>query len=150
MAARRGQTPPAGFALDGARLRLWFAAAGSVDAEGDGAVLRLGANDEHCSAVALRAFTALACVAELGRGPALRISGRRRVARLRELIGERPSSAPLGAWPGDRTEPESVPEDEEAARPERAPRAPRRPGPEAPGQLAVAADWTPGSELTGP
>ncbi|BCJ72126.1 hypothetical protein CS0771_16700 [Catellatospora sp. IY07-71] len=151
-----GKRPPAGFALDGARLRLWFAAAGSVDAEGDGAVLRLGANDEHCSAVALRAFTALACVAELGRGPVLRISGRRRVARLHELIGARPSAAPLGAWPGDRPEPEAVPDDEDTTRPERAPRAPRRPSPEAPGQLAVATDWAvdgagvPGSELTGP
>ncbi|GHJ50504.1 hypothetical protein Cs7R123_78460 [Catellatospora sp. TT07R-123] len=98
-----GKRPPAGFALDGARLRLWFAAAGSVVPEGDGALLRLGASDEHCGAVALRAFTSLSSAAELAKGPSLRISGRRRVARLRELVGERPHVAPPGAWPGDAT-----------------------------------------------
>lgn len=125
-----GKRPPAGFALDGARLRLWFAAAGSVDPEGDGAVLRLGASDEHCAAPALRAFTALACMAELGRGPVLRISGRRRVARLRELVGERPTTAPLGAWPGDQPatdEPgdQVLSEEQAESRPVRVARAPR-------------------------
>ncbi|GAB4046196.1 hypothetical protein [Catellatospora paridis] len=136
-----GKRPPAGFALDGARLRLWFAAAGSVDPEGDGAVLRLGGNDEHCAAPALRAFTALACMAELGRGPVLRIAGRRRVARLRELVGERPAMAPLGAWPGDQpvgeeSGDEPNPADQEQARPVRTVRSPRmRPAAVAPGQL---------------
>lgn len=96
-----GKRPPAGFALDGVRLRLWFAAAGTVDPEGAFAILRLGPNDEHCAAPALRAFTALASMAELGKGPVLRINGRRRVARLGELIGDRPPTAPAGAWPRD-------------------------------------------------
>lgn len=136
--------PPAGFALDGARLRLWFAAAGSVDPEGDGAVLRLGGNDEQCAAPALRAFTALACMAELGRGPVLRIAGRRRVARLRELVGERPAMAPLGVWPGDQPAGSTGAEggadpqlaEQVEARPVRTVRSPRtRPAAVAPGQL---------------
>ncbi|GAA1417187.1 hypothetical protein ACFQZ4_27135 [Catellatospora coxensis] len=134
-----GKRPPAGFALDGARLRLWFAAAGSVDPEGDGAVLRLGASDEHCAAPASRAFTALACMAELGRGPVLRISGRRRVARLRELVGERPTMAPLGVWPGDQAaadEPgdQALAPEQAEPRPVRVARAPRL-RPVAAGQL---------------
>ncbi|MEU8081169.1 hypothetical protein AB0B31_37670 [Catellatospora citrea] len=136
-----GKRPPAGFALDGARLRLWFAAAGSVDPEGDGAVLRLGGNDENCAAPALRAFTALACMAELGRGPVLRIAGRRRVARLRELVGERPAMAPLGVWPGDQpvgeeSGDEPSPAEQGEPRPVRTVRSPRmRPATVAPGQL---------------
>ncbi|GAA2387244.1 hypothetical protein GCM10010432_52520 [Catellatospora methionotrophica] len=134
-----GKRPPAGFALDGARLRLWFAAAGAVDPEGDGAVLRLGANDEHCAATGLRAFTALACMAELGRGPVLRIAGRRRVTRLRELVGERPAMAPLGAWPGDQplvseTGPEADSAEQAGSRPVRTVRTSRL-RPVAPGQL---------------
>ncbi|MFC7243470.1 hypothetical protein ACFQO7_13380 [Catellatospora aurea] len=145
-----GKRPPAGFALDGARLRLWFAAAGSVDPEGDGAVLRLGASDEHCAAPALRAFTALACMAELGRGPVLRISGRRRVARLRELVGERPTTAPLGAWPGDQPvadEPgdQVLPAEQAEPRPVRVARAPRL-RPVAPGQLDTGQIEPPAAE----
>jgi hypothetical protein len=33
-------------------------------------------------------------------GPAFRITGRRRLARLAELVGERPAAAPPAAWPG--------------------------------------------------
>jgi hypothetical protein len=36
-------------------------------------------------------------------GPAFRITGRRRLARLAELVGERPAAAPLAAWPGSET-----------------------------------------------
>jgi hypothetical protein len=32
-------------------------------------------------------------------GPAYRIAGRRRLARLAELVGERPTAAPPDAWP---------------------------------------------------
>lgn len=141
-----GKRPPAGFALDGARLRLWFAAAGSVDAEGDGAVLRLGANDEHCAAPALRAFTALASVADLGKGPVLRISGRRRVTRLGELLGDRPAAAPPGAWPGDHRTGDALPDAEPdpqvaGPRPARPPRAPRA-RPVVAGQLEAGSDFT--------
>jgi hypothetical protein len=34
-------------------------------------------------------------------GPAYRITGRRRLARLAELVGERPAAAPAPAWPGE-------------------------------------------------
>ena len=36
-------------------------------------------------------------------GPALRMSGRRRLARLAEIIGDPPASAPEGTWPVRRT-----------------------------------------------
>jgi len=32
-------------------------------------------------------------------GPAYRITGRRRIARLAELVGDPPDAAPEGAWP---------------------------------------------------
>lgn len=34
-------------------------------------------------------------------GPAYRITGRRRLGRLAELVGERPAAAPAHVWPGD-------------------------------------------------
>jgi hypothetical protein len=89
--------PPANFFLDGVRLRLWFAAAGALT---DGAVLlRLGAHDLNCAVPALRALLTLAVPAELLRGPVLRITGRRRLARVAELVGDRPAMAPPDAWP---------------------------------------------------
>ncbi len=90
--------------LNGARLRLWVAAAGTV---GPGAVtLRLdpGADPAPVEAVLVRAGLAGTLV-EGGPadgpagGLAVRITGRRRLERLAELVGERPAAAPSGAWP---------------------------------------------------
>lgn len=128
--------PPPGFFLDGPRLRLWVAAAGSQDPPGY--LLRLGAGDEATwdrvgaalAAAGLPAVlvgpriasgprtptgprtatgpdTAAGPAGSVGlgspsgrAGPAYRIIGRRRLARLSELVGERPPAAPPDAWPG--------------------------------------------------
>ncbi|WP_343449709.1 hypothetical protein [Micromonospora oryzae] len=93
--------PPAGFHLNGRRLRLWVAAAGA--AEPPGFLLRLGAADEHCrgpvgAALAAVGLPAVLLDAQAG-GPAYRITGRRRLARLADLIGDRPPAAPAVDWP---------------------------------------------------
>ncbi|MER5702577.1 hypothetical protein ABT023_11600 [Micromonospora sp. NPDC002296] len=93
--------PPVGFHLNGRRLRLWVAAAGKSDPPGF--LLRLGVNDEACrepvgAALAAVGLPAALLDAEAG-GPAYRITGRRRLARLADLIGDPPSTAPPLAWP---------------------------------------------------
>lgn len=94
--------PPAGFHLDGAGLRLWAVAAGRP--EPLGFALRLGPSDEGCWEPVGAALAAIGLPAALlgsrAGGPAYRITGRRRVARLAELVGERPAAAPAGHWPG--------------------------------------------------
>jgi hypothetical protein len=96
--------PPPGLHLNGQALRLWVAAAGT--ASPDGYLLRLGAGDEASwpavgaalSAAGLAAALLVSGVPEAG-GPAYRITGRRRLARLAELVGDPPPTAPAGAWP---------------------------------------------------
>lgn len=95
---------PATMFLAGPALRLWVAAAGSPAAPADssgrgGFDLRLGPREGDWPAVG----TALAAaglpgtlVAEV---PAYRITGRRRLRRLAELVGDAPPAAPPGAWP---------------------------------------------------
>nr|WP_091561343.1 hypothetical protein [Micromonospora pattaloongensis] len=94
--------PPARFHLTGPRLRLWAAAAGGL--ERLGYVLRLGPADEECREQVGGALAAVGLPAALldagSGGPAYRITGRRRLARLAELVGERPAAAPPAAWPG--------------------------------------------------
>ena len=131
--------PPPGFHLDGPRLRLWAAAAGTPGPLGF--LLRLGPSDEQCWDAVGAALAAIGLPpvlvgpragratggpsggqdAERGSpvpvqpggqpageeladaapitGPAYRITGRRRLARLAELVGERPPAAPPEAWP---------------------------------------------------
>ncbi|MFI5486894.1 hypothetical protein ACIBXA_15810 [Micromonospora echinaurantiaca] len=93
--------PPAGFHLNGRRLRLWLAAAGM--AEPAGFLLRLGAADADCQAAIGAALAAAGLagdpLAPDAGGPAYRITGRRRLARLAELVGDRPPAAPSTAWP---------------------------------------------------
>jgi hypothetical protein len=95
--------PPAGFALDGRRLRLWTAAGGSSEGA-NGFVLRLGASDEPAWGVVGAALAVAGLPATLlgprAGGPAYRIVGRRRLARLAELVGDPPVQAPAGGWPG--------------------------------------------------
>ncbi|OLB78522.1 MAG: hypothetical protein AUI14_12865 [Actinobacteria bacterium 13_2_20CM_2_71_6] len=95
------KVPPAGFGFEGRRLRLWFAAAGY--AESLGFTLRLGPSDEPAWASVGAALAAIGLPAALlsprAGGPAYRISGRRRIARLAELVGDPPAPAPTGAWP---------------------------------------------------
>ena len=97
--------PPAGFHLDGHRLRLWCAAAG--DADRLGFVLRLGPDDGDCWEPVGTALAAIGLPAALlapgAGGPAYRITGRRRIAHLAELVGDRPPAAPPQRWPGPPT-----------------------------------------------
>ncbi|RAO58673.1 hypothetical protein LUPAC06_02263 [Micromonospora saelicesensis] len=94
--------PPAAFHLTGRRLRLWLAAAGTPEPP-DCFLLRLGADDKECwepIGVALAsAGLAGTLLGPAEGGPAYRIAGRRRLARLAELVGGAPSAAPAGAWP---------------------------------------------------
>jgi hypothetical protein len=94
--------PPAGFAINGRRLRLWMMAAGYRD--GSDMTLRLGRCEDAVEITMRRALGAVGLPAEIlagnaRSGPALRMSGRRRLARLAEIIGDPPASAPEGAWP---------------------------------------------------
>ena len=93
--------PPPGFHLDGRRLRLWVAAAGGPDPLGF--TLRLGSSDEACWEPVGAALAAVGLPAVLlgprAGGPAYRVTGRRRLARLAELVGDRPAPAPWEVWP---------------------------------------------------
>ncbi|MDR7279657.1 hypothetical protein [Catenuloplanes atrovinosus] len=93
--------PPRAFFLNGFRLRLWVAAAGAPDASGY--VLRLGRDDEPVWEIVRAALHAAGLPSRLTTPPdgepGLRISGRRRIARLADLVGERPDAAPESAWP---------------------------------------------------
>jgi hypothetical protein len=94
--------PPAGFHLNGPRLRLWAAAAGL--AEPSGFQLRLDVSDEACWEAVGTGLAAIGLPAVFlgprSGGPAYRIAGRRRLARLAELVGDRPRAAPPERWPG--------------------------------------------------
>lgn len=95
------KVPPPGFALDGRRLRLWAAATGHRDPLGF--TLLLGGNDELAWPAVGAALAALglsaALVSPRAGGPAYRITGQRRLARLAELLGDPPEGAPDGLWP---------------------------------------------------
>jgi hypothetical protein len=88
--------------LDGLRLRLWVIAAGSMDGAG-AFVLRAAAaqQDDEVSAALAAAGLPAAPVGRRAGGPGYRITGRRRIARLAELIGEPPRQVPHGVWPGE-------------------------------------------------
>lgn len=96
-----GKRPPAGLHLNGRRLRIWLAAAGA--AEPSGFLLGLGADDEECWGPVGGALDAVGLSGALlgpgEGGPAYRITGRRRLARLAELVGDPPPTAPATAWP---------------------------------------------------
>ncbi|HEV7649363.1 MAG TPA: hypothetical protein VGP26_14510 [Actinophytocola sp.] len=96
-----GKTIPAGLVLAGAALRLWVLAAG--DWTDTGYVLRLDplAADTHetlTKSVTACGLPVTPYNAE-GDGPGLRIFGRRRLARLAELVGRPPSAAAESHWP---------------------------------------------------
>jgi hypothetical protein len=68
-----------------------------------GFTLRLGPSDEPAWTAVGAALAAVGLSAALlsprAGGPAYRISGRRRIARLAELVGDRPAPVPPEAWP---------------------------------------------------
>ncbi|MGB2568817.1 hypothetical protein ACPFP2_10245 [Micromonospora citrea] len=101
LAGPAGRRPPAGFHLNGRRLRLWLAAAGAGDPSGF--LLRLAEDDREWwptlrAALAAVGLPVAVLEPETG-GPAFRVTGRRRLLRLAELVGERPSTAPPESWP---------------------------------------------------
>lgn len=97
--------PPRGWVLDGSRLRWWCLGGGSWTAGTGGSVytLSLGASDEPSWGAAGAALAAAGLAPVLvgprAEGPAYRIVGQRRLARLRELVGEAPQEVPETAWP---------------------------------------------------
>ena len=92
---------PAGFVLDGSRLRLWAIGAGRRDEHGY--LLRLSPHDPTVWEPAGSALAGLGIagtfVGPRAGGPAYRITGRRRSVRLREYVGEAPAGAPPADWP---------------------------------------------------
>jgi hypothetical protein len=96
-ALARSWPPPADrLFLSGPRLRLWVAAAGRPQA--GGYALGLGPPEgwEIADAALVRAGLA-GTVSDAE--PVYLISGRRRLDRLAELVGERPAAAPAAVWP---------------------------------------------------
>ncbi len=93
---------PPRWSLDGARLRLWAIAAGRLDDHGY--LLRLGHSDTSVWEPAGSALAAVGLPATFvgarPQGPAYRLVGRRRTARLREYVGEPPPDASPDSWPG--------------------------------------------------
>jgi hypothetical protein len=92
---------PTGFALDGSRLRLWVIGAGRRDEHGY--LLRLSPHDptvwDPAGAALARVGVAGAFVGPRAGGPAYRVTGRRRLVRLGEYVGERPVTATAEDWP---------------------------------------------------
>jgi hypothetical protein len=97
------KVPPRGFLLDGPRMRLWSVAAGRRDDHGY--LLTLGESDETGWTAVGGALSALglpgALLGPRAGGPAYRITGRRRLARLRELIGDPPPGSTQSDWPAE-------------------------------------------------
>ena len=94
----RAWPPPADrLFLTGPQLRLWVAAAGAP--RPDGYALGLDPDGFLDRAVGT-ALTRVGLAGTVQAGPAYVIAGRRRLARLAELVGERPAAAPERLWPG--------------------------------------------------
>lgn len=91
--------PPGGFALDAGRLRLWSIAAGRTSSAGY--LLGLGPSDDAAwpgiGAALAAAGLAGTFLGPRAGGPAYRVTGRRRLVRLAELVGDPPDGA-AGAW----------------------------------------------------
>lgn len=107
--ARRWSTagakrPPRDLVLDGPRLRWWALSAGRHDDQGY--LLRLSAQDESSwpgvGAALARAGLPGTLVGPRADGPAYRITGQKRLLRLRELVGAPPPDVPVYAWPRTR------------------------------------------------
>ena len=95
------QTPD-DWRLDGRRLWWWCLAAGR-GYDDIGYTLTLGSGDElvwpGVGAALAGAGLAAVFVGPRADGPAYRITGRRRLHRLRELVGDPPAGVPADYWP---------------------------------------------------
>lgn len=91
---------PASLTLDGPRLRWWALTTGRNTEHGY--VLLLGPQDEPVwpavGAALVRAGLPAVQIGPRADGPAYRITGQRRLLRLRELIGDPPAGVPADAW----------------------------------------------------
>ncbi|MBC2641642.1 MULTISPECIES: hypothetical protein [Rhodococcus] len=95
---------PPGWVPSGRQLRVWALASGRGEAEGERFVLGLDphAPDTHAplAQALMRAGIAPTLIGTRGSGPGLRISGRRRLGRLVESIGEAPGNVDdRTGWP---------------------------------------------------
>lgn len=92
---------PQDFELDGAALRVWALAAGRRDRGAYLLGLDVHAPDTHepLRGVLARAGLPAELLGPRGGGPALRVSGRRRLARLVELVGPAPTGPGEVDWP---------------------------------------------------
>ncbi|WP_241249840.1 hypothetical protein [Rhodococcus sp. X156] len=93
---------PRGWVPDGRALRAWALAAGRCQDNDYVLGLDPHAPDTHQAAAAALARAGLASIllGARGGGPSLRVSGRRRVLRLSEMLGSAPSAVPAsGYWP---------------------------------------------------
>jgi hypothetical protein len=92
---------PDGFELDGSALRVWVVASGRAEATGYLLGLDPHAPDTHESLVAVLARSGLPAIVHGARSgaPALRVTGRRRLRRLAELVGGTPPGVDERAWP---------------------------------------------------
>lgn len=98
----RAWPPAAGeLFLSGPRLRLWVAAAGRPRPGGYGLGLDPEAADDSVVDAALVRAGLAGTVSDHGR--CYVITGRRRLKRLAELVGDPPDAAPEGVWPGAAT-----------------------------------------------
>lgn len=91
---------PPGFRLDGGKLRLWTLACGRASERGHLLPLDRRAPDTHRGLLAALGQIGLAgsIVGPRAGGPAVRVTGRRRLASFAELIGEPPDGAE-DVWP---------------------------------------------------
>lgn len=93
--------PPDGWVPDGPRLRWWCLAAGT--AQQSTYLLRLSPTNEaawpRVGAALSTAGVTGALVGPRAGGPAYRVVGRRRLLRLRELVGDPPGGVPDTDWP---------------------------------------------------
>uniref|UniRef100_UPI00143D6963 hypothetical protein n=1 Tax=Allokutzneria sp. NRRL B-24872 TaxID=1137961 RepID=UPI00143D6963 len=92
---------PASFTLDGRALRVWALAAGRWQGPAYALGLDPDAPETHDPLLGVLTAAGLAAtVIAAGDGePALRVTGRRRLARLAELVGPAPSGAVTAEWP---------------------------------------------------
>lgn len=90
---------PTALTLDGGALRMWALAAGAW--LGGSYLLGLDpdAPDTYDTVRGALATAGLPATLHVGEGPGLRVSGRRRLRRLAELVGTAPSQAAETHWP---------------------------------------------------
>ncbi|MEU7475156.1 hypothetical protein AB0A63_04175 [Lentzea sp. NPDC042327] len=91
------KTVPAGFELNGAVLRVWALAAGSWSESAY--LLGLDPNAPQTHAPLQNALLQSGLPCTLVGAPALRVTGRRRLARLAELVGSPPHGVAMSTWP---------------------------------------------------